>query len=246
MAAKPELSDRISSVENLLRAWSQGRGGKEHQWPVLMRDDVLRRAGYPAAFPHLLMTACVEADPENQPRTLSRSGWCLSPTVCYHAYAALEGQVIGEGVRLSARGHCFRNEIAEDLIPGRRQIEFQMRELILIGTPEWIEDELAGVTDEVAGLALPLGLNGRWEVASDPFFLPIAEGKARMQRLLETKREFCLPDGLAIASINRHGPFFGERFRLALPDGQVAHSACVAFGLDRWAAHSKTFELCQP
>ena len=58
-----------------------------------------------------------------------------------------------------------------------------------------------------------------------------------MQRLLGTKIELCLPDGLAMASINRHGPFFGERFKICLGTGGSAHSACVAFGLDRWAAH---------
>jgi hypothetical protein len=61
--------------------------------------------------------------------------------------------------------------------------------------------------------------------ASDPFFLPRARGKAQMQRLLGTKFELCLPDGLAIASINRHGAFFGDRFDIRLADGSSAHSA---------------------
>lgn len=228
----------IAGVDAHLHEWSCGRGGEERQWPVLMREDVLRRAGYPDAFPHLLMTACVASDPEHRPEALISSGWCLSPAVCYHAYASLEGCVLNDGIRLAARGSCFRHEGAADLMPGRRQIEFQMRELILIGSPEWIEAELALVPEQIASLAGDFGMRGDWDIANDPFFLPRAKGQAHMQRLRQTKREFCLPDGLAIASINRHGAFFGERFQLSLSDGGTAHSACIAFGLDRWAAHT--------
>lgn len=228
----------LATVDSILQAWSEGRGGREQHWPVLMEEETLRRAGYPEAFPHLLMTACVSPNPEVPAENLSSSGWCLSPAVCYHAYAALEGSIIHGGLRLASRGHCFRNEAVDELVPGRRQIEFQMRELVLIGSNQWIEQELAGVQEEIRAMASDLGMPGSWEIASDPFFLPTAKGKAHMQRLTETKREYCLRDGLAIASINRHGDFFGERFHLSLSNGQAASSACIAFGLDRWAAHA--------
>jgi hypothetical protein len=236
----PQLLERpaIAQVDSLLQAWSQSRGGREQHWPVLLEEEILRRAGYPDAFPHLLMTACVAADPGLESETLSPSGWCLSPAVCYHAYAALEGSTIRGGLRLAARGHCFRNEAADELAPGRRQIEFQMREMVLIGGKQWIDQELAGVQEDISAMASDLGMPGTWEVASDPFFLPKAKGMAHMQRLTETKREYCLRDGLAIASINHHGSFFGERFHLSLSNGQAASSACIAFGLDRWAAHA--------
>lgn len=234
----PEKPSSLAAVDSLLEGWSRSRGGREQHWPVLMNEATLQRAGYPDAFPHLLMTACIAADPESHPANLTRSGWCLSPAVCYHAYAGLEGHVLQGGIRLGARGHCFRNEDPDALEPGRRQIEFQMRELILIGSAEWIEQELDGTREEIATLAARSGMSGTWELATDPFFLPRAKGRAHLQRLKETKREFCLPDGLAIASINRHGAFFGERFRISLSNGQAAHSACIAFGLDRWAAHA--------
>ena len=112
-----------------------------------------------------------------------------------------------------------------------------MRELILVGEAEWIERRLAVLKPGVESLAAVLGLNADWQPANDPFFLPRAHGKAHMQRLLGTKIELCLPDGLAVASINRHRIFFGERFHIRTPDGAPASSACIAFGLDRWAAH---------
>ena len=45
-----------------------------------------------------------------------------------------------------------------------------------------------------------------------------------------------LPDGarLAVGSLNHHSDFFGRVFDISLADGGAAHSACIAFGLERW------------
>jgi hypothetical protein len=48
-----------------------------------------------------------------------------------------------------------------------------------------------------------------------------------------TKRELCLADGLAIASINRHRSFFGEAYDIRYGN-EPARSACIAFGIERW------------
>jgi hypothetical protein len=226
-------------IDSRLRAWALDEGSDERNFPVLIAGDTLRRAEYPEAFPHLLMSAAVAADP-TKPFAQENAQLVdsfLSPAVCYHAYAQLAGLTLERGVTLTARGHCFRNEEPTDLAPGRRQIEFQMRELILVGDASWIERRLAVLKPGVEALAETLGLNADWQPANDPFFLPRAHGKAYMQRLLGTKIELCLTDGLAVASINRHRTFFGERFHIFTRDGAPASSACIAFGLDRWAAH---------
>ncbi|HYF34876.1 MAG TPA: hypothetical protein VD994_06245 [Prosthecobacter sp.] len=231
----------LEKIDSRLRDWSFSRSANERSWPVLIPSATLRRAGYHQAFPHLLMSTAVVDDPAANDSSLRNSGYDLSPAVCYHAYASLEGQKIQEGIVFAARGHCFRNEDPAQLKPGRRQIEFQMRELIFVGDAAWLEEQLKGVESEVAHLAQSFNLEGGWEAASDPFFLPQtqARGKAALQKLLGTKQEYCLPDGLAISSINRHRTFFGERFDISLPGGKAVHSACVAFGLDRWAAHAQ-------
>lgn len=235
-ARSGSVQAEFERLDARLREWALAQGSDEHQFPVLIDAATLRRAEYPSAFPHLLMSVATAADPL-QPLAndnLAACDWFLSPAVCYHAYAALEGQVLDPGVTLTARGHCFRNEAKDELAPGRRQMEFLMRELVLVGAPGWIEERLAVLQPGIDALAAALRLQTAWYPASDPFFLPRARGKAQMQRLLGTKIELCLPDGLAIASTNRHGTFFGERFRIRTSDGQPAHSACVAFGLDRW------------
>lgn len=237
----------LETIDAHLRTWSLGRQATEHAWPVLIPRATLKRAGYYDSFPQLLMTAAANPAPEAAQEQLTATAHDLSPAVCYHAYAALENQVVQPeaGLILAARGHCFRNEHPDELIPGRRQIEFQMRELIFIGSAEWINHGLAMMQNEIHTLAEDFAIQGTWTEASDPFFLPKAEarGKAHLQRLLKTKLEFCLPDGLAIASINRHRAFFGERFAITLPDSSPAHSACVAFGLDRWASQVRPNQL---
>jgi hypothetical protein len=95
------------------------------------------------------MAPAVAADPA-QPFADPNSrltDWFLSPAVCYHAYAALAGVTLTEDKLFTARGCCFRFEDRDALAPGRRQIEFEMRELILVGTPTWIEDRLSALKE---------------------------------------------------------------------------------------------------
>jgi hypothetical protein len=228
----------FEQLDARLRAWALNAGSEEYDFPVLIAADTLRRAEYPAAFPQLLMAPVVAHEPAAplvRGNVLLTNSF-LSPAVCYHAYAGLAHTTLTGGTTLTARGRCFRNEASADLQPGRRQVEFEMREVILVGGPAWIEERLAVLKPGVEALAREFGLAAEWQPASDPFFLPCAQGKAHLQRLLGTKIELCLPDGLAVASINRHRAFFGERFEISTADGASAHSACVAFGLDRWAA----------
>lgn len=214
-------------VDVAIRRWAESLGCQEVVVSPLIPASELQRAGYPDAFPQLVMYARPGQD-NNEAKPV----YALSPAVCYHAYLSLAGRVLDSLIRLTAQGYCFRNE--SDSEPGRRQIEFRMRELIFIGQPAQIELALEGVESVVKNIAADAGIDGSWEVGNDPFFLSTSRGRALMQRLLNTKREFCLPDGLAIASINRHRSFFGERFSIRTSDGAFAHSACIAFGLDRW------------
>lgn len=226
-------------------------GALDMRYAALIRQCTLERAGYPAAFPHLVLSAsrvsaagCRAEDPlalgHQEP-----SGWCLSPAVCYHVFAHL-AQTRGDvGVALTTRGLCFRGE--DHTEPGRRQIEFEMRELVFVGDEAWVEASAKAAADGIGALAGALGLRGTWEPAEDPFFLPAAQGKAVMQRLLGLKYEYRSACGLALASVNRHGTFFAERFDISLASGARAHSACVAVGLDRWhglAAGVRDMEAC--
>jgi hypothetical protein len=205
---------------------ARGLGARGMHYPALISRTSLEHAGYPESFPHLLLSAARADD--------SRTPWCLSPAVCYHVYEQLAGLTLAEPVTLTARGLCFRGEA--ETAPGVRQVEFEMREIVFAGTSDWVLEQSRAATRRVTALAGVLGIEGEWHAAEDPFFLPAAAGKALMQRLLGVKEELRAggPDGLALASVNRHGTFFGERFCIYDSDGAPAHTACVAVGLDRW------------
>ncbi len=106
-----------------------------------------------------------------------------------------------------------------------------MREIVFIGPEEGAKEHLVRAKDAVTALCAELGLDVGLEVATDPFFDKNG-GKAKMQRLFPVKEEFVV-DGLAIGSVNYHRNFFGERCSIRA-GGDLAHTSCLAFGLERW------------
>ncbi len=225
-------------------------GGTSLHYPTLISRRALQQAGYPAAFPHLLMLATglreaeMEGEEQLAPANLSSPQWCLSPAVCYHVYAGFAGEQLSRPAIVTAGGSCFRNEAT--VAPGRRQIEFEMREIVLLGPPEWVRPTAAAGREKLEMLAREFGLPGQWRQAEDPFFLPRAEAQAVMQRLMETKLEYCLDgdaDDLALASVNLHGDFFGKRFDIRDGEGRFVHTACIAAGVDRWASSIQVHQM---
>ena len=232
---------QFEAIDQHFEQWARNWGAEAAQFPALIDRATVERAEYAQAFPHLLMSACACVDPAQPLARLLRadnlapSDWLLSPAVCYHAYPRWEHEIVDTPRILTARGRCFRREA--EFVPGRRQMEFEMREIILCGPAGWIDDRAAEARLRIDAIARGVELSGTWEDASDPFFLPTSRGKAYLQQLQKTKQEFVVrnPAPLALASINRHGTFFGERFHIALASGAPAQTACIAFGLDRWA-----------
>jgi hypothetical protein len=232
----------LAHLDRLMLDLAIAAGAEERQYPTLISREALLDAEYPRAFPHLLLAAAPLSCPEREPdrllerENLATPSWFLSPAVCYHVYAEMAASMLATPTVITARGRCFRHEAG--LRPGFRQVEFEMREIVLAGPCEWVEDTARDVRTRLEDLARSLGLVGTWEVAEDPFFLPAASGKALLQRLHETKLEYQNragePVGLALASVNRHRSFFGERFGVIDPSGHPIHTACVAVGLDRW------------
>jgi seryl-tRNA synthetase len=115
---------------------------------------------------------------------------------------------------------------------------FRMHELVYVGDEvgarehrdRWLElgrDTLAG-----------LGLDVETVVANDPFFGRAGRILANNQREETLKYEIVTPiDSIehptAIASSNCHLDHFGQPFGITTADGEVAHSCCFGFGLDR-------------
>jgi seryl-tRNA synthetase len=74
--------------------------------------------------------------------------------------------------------------------------------------------------------------------ANDPFFGPGGRFLAASQQEQDLKYELLAPVNTdqpttAIVSVNYHQEHFGEEFHIRTSDGQLAHTACIGFGLER-------------
>ena len=219
--------------------------------PQALPFQTLERSSYFASFPQWLTLASHLSDDAGTLERIARSetpsrdaaaaaapaSAALPPAVCYHVYEALAGTVVDAPRIVTAQGCCWRHE-GSRFEPLARGWAFTMRELVCIGS----EADCTAFRERglvvARRLAEALGLFGAIAEAEDPFFAPTARGRALLQRLRSLKHEMLLPIGdgetTAAASFNLHERFFGEAFGIRLPDGQPAHSACTAFGLERW------------
>ncbi len=77
----------------------------------------------------------------------------------------------------------------------------------------------------------------RFDVANDPFFGRSGRLLARSQRAQALKFEVLVqiagPEPTAVASFNYHHDHFTATYGLQMAGGDVAHTACLGFGLER-------------
>lgn len=217
--------------------------------PVLPRD-VVERSGYVREFPHLLGSVHNFGGDASEwlarrAEAVSGGMWhdrqeiadvVLTPAACYHIYPLLAGTTLTAPARFAVEACCYRHEATVE--PGRFR-SFRMRELVFVGAPDACVEFRDRWRQRVADWLTSLGLDVATETATDPFFGPGAKLLSVNQRAQALKFELVAPvaDGLrqAVASANCHKEHFGEIFGIELPDDSPAHSACVAFGLERIA-----------
>jgi len=228
-----------------------------HRFPTLIGADTLARCRYFEAFPHALTIAshlredldaiaafARDAKVEQgrlvtDPHALAPSECLLSPAVCFHLYAWLAGSKL-EGTTLArAEGKCFRYE--SGALEGLARLwDFTMSEFVAVGTqPEALAFRERGMA-RAQTLFDDWGLAYEIHTATDPFFVDAFAKQAVFQAAFELKFEASavLPyrgDGLAISSFNYHQDFFGRSFEISDAAGKPAHTACVAFGVERFA-----------
>ena len=219
--------------------------------PVFPRED-FERTDYIASFPDLTgaVTTFSGGDREHAALLadraaghdwdghLSPAGTMLVSAACHPWYGRLAGQLPEGGASADIRGYCFRHEPAVD--PARMQA-FRMHEFVRVGTATDAERHRRRWIGRALGVLGELGLDAEPVVANDPFFGRAGRILAAGQREENLKTELVvrlyddLDDGTAIVSANCHRDHFGETFGIRTDDGQVAHSACVGFGLERIA-----------
>ncbi|MFF9351862.1 aminoacyl--tRNA ligase-related protein [Streptomyces sp. NPDC014734] len=207
--------------------------------PPLLPADGLARLDYFRNFPHLgvaaarfrddALDALADGEPA-QDQPVHGTGYLLPSATCYGLLLSLDSQDVGAELRLTAIGRCFRNEDHYDGL--RRLWGFHMREVLYLGSADGARDHLARSKVFIEDLAGRLGIALSYQPANDPFY-DRTGSRAKLMALDPVKYEFVAEDGTAIASVNRHRNFFGERLGITA-DGTVAHSGCTAFGVERW------------
>jgi len=226
-------------------------GAEVLRFPPVMSRRQLEKHGYLKSFPNLLgCVSCLGGD-EREIRgvverfedggdwttSLEAADLVLAPAACYPVYplAAARGAVPAGGLIFDVACDCFRREPSRDI---DRFQSFRMREYVCIGSPLQIQDFREQWIDRAKGIAERLGLPYTIELASDPFFGRGGQLVAISQVQQALKFELLVPvrsedQPTACMSFNYHLEHFGETWGLSDAAGEVSHTGCVAFGMDR-------------
>lgn len=232
-------------------------GAEPARVPTLIPTSTLARCDYFRSFPHMVTFAThLEEDSQlieefrgrhsklddmdaDALKSMTTPEAGLSPAVCYHTYALHANERIApEGIVYGVCGKCFRYE-ASNITDLRRLWDFTMREVVFIGSREWVLAERKRGVEMVSSFLDQHEIAAEIRTASDPFFLaPDAVSKSYFQLSSDTKYEIAalLPDQsrLAVGSLNYHSDFFGRAFDIQVEGAAAMHSVCIAFGLERW------------
>jgi len=223
------------------------------RFPPVMNRAQLERSGYLKSFPNLLGCVCGLHGTESEidaavsrfdagddwTMSLSPADLVLSPAACYPVYpiAASRGPVPAGGWRFDVAADCFRREPSRHL---DRLQSFRMREYVCIGSPDHVSAFRERWVLRAQEIARDLGLTFRVDYASDPFFGRVGQMMAVSQKQQSLKFELLVPlrseeQPTACMSFNYHRDHFGTAWGIADAAGESAHTACVAFGMDRLA-----------
>jgi seryl-tRNA synthetase len=223
-------------------------------------SEVLAEVGYFGHFPQhvtfcshlpdsLPLLECVaeeakstapSAMPEKLAGRLAIPDHVLIPGVCLPCYRQQRGLRLkaGQVRRLTMQNHVFRYE-ADNFRPLARAWDFSVRDIVFFGSGDDLARLRGEVMDRTMQLCAEIDVEVSLELANDPFFLDASRDKAVYQRMGEVKYEllFYLPqrkEPLAASSFNLHRDFYTALYGTRRADGELAESACMGFGLERW------------
>ncbi len=250
-----EFEAIVDGIDNAVRragATAHGDRARVVRFPPVFPRAAFERTDYIASFPNLT-GAIATFDGDNKAHRalladreagipwdghLSPAGTMLASAACHPTYATLTGTLSDDGVLLDVYGYCFRHEPSID--PARMQA-FRMHEYVVVGRPEAAQAHRDDWVPRAHQVLTDLGLTAAAVPANDPFFGRAGRILAANQREENLKTELVvrlygdLDDGTAVASANCHRDHFGANFGIVHTDGEVAHSACVGFGMERIA-----------
>jgi len=243
------FEDVLERFDRFVVASAAGDGAEVLRFPPVINRRDFERSEFLKSFPQLAGSVwSFEGTHEQHMQLLAHvhdgRDWSglqkmtdvvLAPAACYPIYPMVSGTIPPKGHLFDVFSYCFRHEASGD--PARMQ-SFRMHEYVRVGEAEavvawrdmWVERGL--------GMLRTLGLPVGADVASDPFFGRGGKLLAVNQRDQKLKFEVLLPicsneKPTAIMSSNYHQNHFGSIFGIKTPAGEVAHTACMGFGMER-------------
>jgi len=251
-----KLLELFRFFESRFLALAKTYGAEEQHYPVLVPKRVLTEVGYFGHFPQhitfcshlpgsLPVLEAFAAEAKDDPdavrirERLDEPEHVLTPAVCLPCYRRQRGVVLADGEvkTLTMQNHVFRYE-GRRFRPLQRGWDFTVRDIVFFGSGEDLTRLRAEVMEHAIALCRELGLAATIELANDPFFLDTSRDKAVYQRMGEVKYELLFPlrDGgsLAASSFNLHRDFYTSIYGTRRANGELAESACMGFGIERW------------
>ena len=244
-----EFEAILEALDRLISETARDDAAEFMRFPPIINRRNFERSEFLNSLPHLAGSVFSFSGTEEEHRELLRrlqqgEDWSalqritevvLTPAACYPVYPLCAGSLPESGRLIDLASWCFRHEPSED--PARMQM-FRMRELVRLGEPEavqtwrdlWLQRGLA----VLRSLQLPVVD----APANDPFFGRGGRLLAANQREQKLKFELLVPIAsprapTAVMSFNYHQDHFGGLFGIHTTAGQVAHTACLGFGMER-------------
>jgi len=243
------FEDVLDRFNALITRVSKEDPAEVYTFPPVIDRTILERVDYLDSFPQLVgcvhafsgdsraanvLSARVHAG-EPWGDLMDQTAVSMNPAACYPLYPILQGTLPPKGRLVTMTNWVYRHEPSPE---PTRMISFRVREFVRAGSPDdvvaWRDDWLQRGLE----ILLSLGLAAKSAVASDPFFGRAGKLLSEGQEAQKLKFEVLVPvisleAPTAICSFNYHQDHFGQVFGIRTHSGEVAHTACLGFGLER-------------
>lgn len=157
----------------------------------------------------------------------------LSPAACLTIYPMLMDEKNIKNSCITCKSNVFRNE--KTLEKGIRQLCYSVREIVFVGTKDYVEGQINRVCErglEIANKITPLA---HVVYAVDNFYPSTLQTLLeKFQKANNSKRELIVPINkkeIACASFNLHGNSFSKKYNFD-DNGKIV-TGCVGFGFER-------------
>jgi len=248
----------VDGIERYVTRMGRADGPEVLRFPPILNRSHMARSGYLNSFPQLAGSVhsfdggAAEHKElmhhldvgEEWADALPPTDVALTPAACYPVYPIAAGMLPEGGRLFDVMSYCFRHEPSTD--PARMQ-SFRQREYVRLGTPDDVRAFRDLWLERSQMMLSSLGLQVKADLANDAFFGKRGRMLAASQRDQSLKFEILAPVAdaealTAIASCNYHLDHLSGAFGVYTAPNELAHTACVGFGLERitlalFAAH---------